>query len=84
MNNGRELVSQALQRFCDGKVGISYIPHGTWNNGYIESFNNRLRRECLHRNYWNTLFEARVGDRGLQARHQSSPPFSALGYRTPA
>ncbi|WP_372510461.1 integrase core domain-containing protein [Mycolicibacterium pyrenivorans] len=38
-----------------------YIPPGCpWDNGYIESFNNRLRKECLNRNYWNTLFEARV------------------------
>ena len=29
MDNGPELVSQALQRFCDGKVGLSYIPPGT-------------------------------------------------------
>jgi transposase InsO family protein len=61
MDNGPELVSQALQQFCTGKVGLSYIPPGTpWNNGYIESFNNRLRKECLNRNHWNTLFEARV------------------------
>jgi putative transposase len=40
-----ELISQALQSFCAGKVGLSYIPPGTeWNSGYIESFNNRLRR----------------------------------------
>jgi transposase InsO family protein len=61
MDNGPELVSQALQRFCDGKVGLSYIPPGSpWDNGYIESFNNRLKRECLNRNHWNSLFEARV------------------------
>jgi putative transposase len=43
MGNGPELVSQVLQRFCEKKVGLSYIPPGTpWNNGYIESFNNRL------------------------------------------
>ena len=48
MDNGPELVSQALQRFCDGKVGVSYIPPGSsWDNGYIESFNNRLRKEVL-------------------------------------
>lgn len=29
MDNGPELVSQALQRFCDGKVGLCYIPLGT-------------------------------------------------------
>jgi putative transposase len=47
MDNGPELVSQALQRFCENKVGLYYIPPGTpWNNGYIESFNNRLRKEC--------------------------------------
>jgi putative transposase len=48
MDNGPESVSQAPQRFCDGKVGLSYIPPGCpWDNGYIESFNNRLRKECL-------------------------------------
>ena len=60
---------------------MSYIPPGTpWNSGYIESFNNRLRKECVNRNHWNILFEARVviGDFNHRHRH------SALGYRTPA
>lgn len=36
-----------------------YSPPGCpWDNGYIESFNNRMRKECLNHNYWNTLFEA--------------------------
>ena len=47
MDNGPELVSQALQQFCDGKVGLSYIPPGTWNNGYIESFNNRPPTDAM-------------------------------------
>ena len=48
MDNGPEFISQALQSFCAGRVGLAYIPPGTpWNNGYIESLNNRLRRECL-------------------------------------
>jgi transposase InsO family protein len=82
MDNGPELVSQALQRFCAGKVGLSYIPPGTpWNNGYIESFNNRLRKECLNRNHWNTLFEARGRDRRLQGRAQ--PPTPAFGPGLP-
>ena len=55
------MVSLALQRFCEGKAGIAYIPPGCpWVNGYIESFNHRLRKECLNRNHWNTVFEARV------------------------
>jgi putative transposase len=47
MDNGPELVSQALQRFCEDKTGIVYIPPGCpWVDGYIESFNNRLRRSA--------------------------------------
>ena len=46
MDNGPELVSQALQRFCENKTGLVYIPPGCpCDNGYIESFNNRLRKE---------------------------------------
>jgi len=57
INNGPELISQALQSFCAGRVGMSYIP--PWENGYIDSFNNRRRREC-HRNRWTHLLKARV------------------------
>jgi transposase InsO family protein len=76
MDNGPELVSQALQQFCEGKVGLSYIPPGTpWNNGYIESFNNRLRKECLDQPLEHPV-RSLGGDRRLQTRAQSStPPF---------
>lgn len=85
MDNGPELVSQALQRFCDGKTGMSYIPPGCpWVNGHIESFNNRLRKECLNRNHWNTLFEARVVIGDFKHDHNHRHRHSALGYRTPA
>ena len=53
-------------------------------NGYIESFNNRLRKECLNRNYWNTLFEARVVIGDFKHEHNHRHRHSALGYRTPA
>jgi putative transposase len=80
MDNGLELVSQALQRFCDNKVGLLYIPPSTpWNNGYIEPFNNRLRKECLNRNHWNTLFEARVVIGDFKTEHNHRHRHSALG-----
>ena len=67
------------------RVGLSYIPPGTpWNNGYIESLNNRLRKECLNRNHWNTLFEARVVIGDFKHEHNHPHRHSALGYRTPA
>jgi putative transposase len=85
MDNGPELVSEALQRFCAGEVGLSYIPPGSpWDNGYIESFNNRLRKECLNRNHWTTLFEARVVIGDFKHEHNHRHRHSALGYRTPA
>ncbi|MGV7441254.1 IS3 family transposase [Mycobacterium kansasii] len=85
LDNGPEMVSQALQRFCENKTGMVYIPPGCpWDNGYIESFNNRLRKECLNRNYWNTLFEARVVIGDFKHEHNHRHRHSALGYRTPA
>ncbi|MGV2590269.1 UNVERIFIED_CONTAM: integrase core domain-containing protein [Mycobacterium avium subsp. hominissuis] len=73
------MVSQALQRFCENKVGLLYIPPGTpWNNGYIESFNNRLRKECLNRNHWNTLFEARVVIGDFKTEHNHRHRFLGL------
>ncbi|WP_419230944.1 integrase core domain-containing protein [Gordonia sp. CPCC 205515] len=46
-------------------MGISYIPPGTpWNNGFIESFNNRMRDECLNRNHW-VSFATAMGPPGL-------------------
>lgn len=83
MDNGPEFISEALRDFCAGSVGISYIPPGTpWNNGFIESFNNRLRDECLNRNCWPTLLEARVVIGDFKADHNHRHRHSALGYRT--
>ncbi len=85
MDNGPEFISRALQQFCDGKTGMSYIPPGTpWNNGHIESFNNRLRKECLNRNHWNTVIEARVVIGDFKEDHNHRHRHSSLGYRTPA
>jgi hypothetical protein len=86
MDNGPEFISHVLQQFCGDWIGICYIPPGTpWNNGHIESFNNRLRKECLDRNHWTSLLEARVvieefkDDHNHRHRHRHS----SLGYLTP-
>jgi putative transposase len=84
-DNGPEMISTALQRFCANRIGITYIPPGTpWNNGYIESFNRRLRTECLNRNHWTSLLEARVVIGDFKTDHNLRHRHSALGYRTPA
>ncbi|WP_328656181.1 IS3 family transposase [Nocardia salmonicida] len=85
MDNGPEFISIALQQFCAGRVGLSYIPPGTlWNNGHIESFNRRLRVECLNRNHWTSLLEARVVIGDFKTEHNLRHRHSALGYLTPA
>lgn len=83
-DNGPEMISEALQRFCADRVGITYIPPVTpWNNGYIESFNRRLRTECLNRNHWTSLLEARVVIGDFKTDHNLRHRHAALGYRTP-
>ncbi len=85
LDNGPEMISAALQQFCADRVGISYIPPGTpWNNGFVESFNRRLRTECLNRNHWTSLLEARVVIGDFKADHNRRHRHSALGYKTPA
>ncbi|WP_371856499.1 IS3 family transposase [Nocardia anaemiae] len=85
MDNGPEMISHALQQFCSDRVGIVYIPPGTpWNNGFIESFNRRLRAECLNRNHWTSLLEARVVIGDFKLEHNRRHRHSALGYLTPA
>jgi putative transposase len=85
MDNGPEMISRALQSFCADKVSMVYIPPGTpWNNGFVESFNRRLRIECLNRNHWTSLLEARVVIGDFKTEHNLRHRHSALGYRTPA
>ena len=79
MDNGPELIPQALQRFCVHGVGLSYIaPGAPWNNGDIESFNDRPRNERLSRDHWETpCFDAGRGDRRRQGR---PPPHTTPAY----
>ena len=43
------------------RTGLSYIPPGSpWLNGYVESFNSRIRDECLNINSFYSLLHAQV------------------------
>ncbi len=59
-------------------------PGAPWQNALGESFNGKLRDECLNLELFTSLAEARVvlGDFRLEYNHRR--PHSALGYRTPA
>ena len=61
-DNGPEFVAVAVQGWITG-VGAktAFIEPGSpWENGYVESFNGKLRDELLNMEVFNTLAEARV------------------------
>ena len=60
-DNGPELACQTMRDWAGERVGLAFIPPGQpWRNGYIESFNGRLRDECLNITLFWSLTQARV------------------------
>lgn len=54
------------------------------DNAYIESFNGRLRDECLNLNWFASLEQARRVIQEWRTDYNSARPHSSLGYLTPA
>ena len=54
-----------------------------WGNGYVESFNGKLRDELLDREIFSTLKEVAVLTEDWRQIYNRIRPHSALGYRTP-
>jgi len=85
-DNGPEFVAQSVRRWLgQAGVGTLFIAKGSpWENGYVESFNGKLRDELLNRELFLSLDEARwVIDRWrLDYNHRR--PHSSLDYQTPA
>jgi putative transposase len=66
-------------------VRTLYIEPGSpWENGYIESFNGKLRDELLNGEIFDTVLEARVLTERWRQEYNHVRPHSALGYRPPA
>ncbi len=67
------------------RVGLSFIPPGEpWRNGYVESFNARIRDECLNINIFWSLAQARVVISDWKHDYNHHRRHSALGYQPPA
>ena len=58
-------------------------PGSPWENGYIESFNGKLRDELLNREIFTTLIEAKVLIADWRKEYNQVRPHSSLGYRPP-
>lgn len=69
----------------DQSVGPVFIAPGKPSqNGFVESFNGKLRDECLSREWFRDLREARVLIERWRRFYNERRPHSALGYLTPA
>ena len=85
-DNGPEFTARAVRAWL-GRVGANtlYIEPGSpWENGYVESFNGKLRGELLDREIFYTLREAQVLTGEYKQTYNRIRPHSSLGYRPPA
>src|SRR5437879_3597018 len=83
---GPEFVAEAVQEWI-GAVGANtaYITPGSpWENGFIESFNARLRDELLDGEIFYTLREAQIIIESWRRHYNTVRPHASIGYRAPA
>lgn len=84
-DNGPEFISDAMGDWAGTRTGLSYIPPGSpWCNGFVESFNSRLRDECLNINSFYSLLHATVVIGDWKTEYNHDRRHSSLGYLAPA
>ena len=85
-DNGAEMTAKIVRGWF-AKLGAKtlYIEPGSpWENGYCESFNGKLRDECLNGEIFNSLKEAKVVIQQWRKHYNTIRPHSSLNYRPPA
>jgi putative transposase len=85
-DNGSEFISRRTQQWLrDQSVQSALIdPGAPWQNGFVESFHSRFRDECLDREWFNSVTEARVIIEEYRRSYNTDRPHSSLGFLTPA
>lgn len=85
-DNGSEFTAHCVQNWLEQHhIGPSFIPPGQpWKNGYIESFHDKFRDECLQREWFQSLFEAQIVIESWRIHYNIQRPHSSLDYLTPA
>ena len=85
-DNGAEFTAAAVMRWLrDQAIGPAFIAPGSpWQNGFVESFNGKLRDELLNREWFRTRAEAKVLIERWRQFYNEQRPHSAHGYKTPA
>jgi transposase InsO family protein len=85
-DQGPEFVADAVKGWIEGVgAATAFIEKASpWENGYVESFNGKLRDELLRVEVFHTLREAQVLIEQWRRHYNTVRPHSALGYRPPA
>jgi len=85
-DNGPEFTAKAVRKWLNHlEVTTLFIERGSpWENGYIESFNGKLRDELLNREIFTTLTEAKILIEEWRKEYNQVRPHSALNYLPPA
>ena len=84
-DNGSEFTAKRVRRWLD-KLAIRPLfiePASPWENGYIESFNGKMRDELLNGEIFYSLKEAQVLIEMWRKHYNTVRPHSALGYQPP-
>jgi putative transposase len=86
LDNGPELAGKALDQWAyERGVWLRFIEPGKpIQNAFVESFQGRLRDECLDRHWFLGLGDARHTVEAWRQDYNQARPHSALGYRPPA
>ena len=82
-DNGPEFIAKRVRDWLEKlQVRPLYIePGNPWENGYIESFNGKMRDELLNLEIFYSLKEARIMIEMWRKHYNTIRPHSALGYR---
>lgn len=86
VDNGTEFTSRALDHWAyRNRVKLDYIrPGKPTENGFIETFNAAVRRECLSQHYFSNVVDARCALNAWREEYNNARPHSALGQLAPA
>jgi putative transposase len=85
VDNGPEFISKSLDLWAywnDVKLDFSR-PGKPTDNAMLESFNGKLREECLNQNWFLSLHDAQQRVDAWRQEYNHDRPHSALGQRTP-
>jgi putative transposase len=84
-DNGPEMTSRHFLAWAiERKIDIVHIQPGKpTQNGGMESFNGKLRDECLNTSWFWNVFDARRRISAWKAEYNTRRPHSSLGYLTP-